>query len=98
MPSVEHWIFKALDDLKNDAREQSRHQTTAMNALSEAIREEMRAKSDAAAELEKRVTIIETERTQEKNLSIKRGAWAGIFSAAGLSVGLEVLKYLFNRP
>ncbi len=44
------------------------------------------------AKVESRVTIIETERREEAKLAIKRGTWAGILAAFGLTALWELLK------
>ena len=43
-------------------------------------------------DVERRVTVIETRRDEEAKLSIKRGTWAGLLAAFGLTVAWEVLR------
>ena len=48
--------------------------------------------------VEHRVTIIETQRTEEAKQSMKRGAWAGFWAAAGITTLLELMRVIFHRP
>ena len=48
--------------------------------------------------VEHRVTIIETQRGEESKQSVKRGAWAGFWAAAGITTLLELMRVLFHRP
>lgn len=50
------------------------------------------AKDDAA--VEKRVTRIEIERQGEQNQAMKRGTWAAMIGAAGLTAAWEAVKHV----
>lgn len=53
------------------------------------------AKDDAV--VEKRVTIIETQRAEEAKVAMKHGAWAGVIAAAGLSGAIQLVKAYFGK-
>lgn len=44
-----------------------------------------------------RVLVIETQRADEAKAAVKRGAWAGILAAAGLTGVVELGKALFGK-
>ena len=63
---------------------------------------ELRNKFDAhesiTRELQLALNTIATERRVEKEQLLKRGTWAGILAAAGLTGALEVIKHWAGRP
>lgn len=50
------------------------------------------------AEVEHRVTVIETERAGEGKQAVKRGTLIGIVAGAGAAVVADLVKGLFQRP
>ena len=76
-------FFAALDKLRDHIE---------LAALRIEVKLDAHAKDDLL--VMNRVTVIEATMAEEAKQSIKRGAWAGIFAAAGLGVAWEVLRTL----
>lgn len=87
---TEQQFYEALTALRADHQEQYERFSKDLREGFDKLRDEMRAQNG-------RVTRLETAREFEEKQAVKRGTWAGIFSAAGLTGVLEGLKHLMSR-
>lgn len=94
-------LFSALQQLEErlNARIDGSHARLrdtvdrAVTTLSDKL--DAHAKDDEAVAT--RVTVLETVSAEEEKQAIKRGAWAGIFAAFGLTAAWELLKMLGHK-
>ena len=90
------WLFNELSMLKDETKERHERLRGDMKSGFDllVVKLDQHAKDDAA--VEKRVTIIETQRTDEEKQAVRRGTWAGILAAAGLTGALKAIEHLWK--
>ena len=91
------WIFEALERLRADMNAQHVRMRDDMNAGLSNIRAELQVQNGRVQKTETRLTVIETEREGEKSQALKRGTWAGLLAAGGVTLGVEWVKRMW-RP
>ena len=48
-------------------------------------------------DVERRVVIIETQRTEEAKLQLRRGTWAGLLAGVAIQVAMKIADYVTGR-
>ena len=90
------WLFQRLNTLEDQMREQHQRLRSDMNAGFMQVTHEVRVGFVSTDERLKdhgdRILVIETTRMMERREAGKRGTWAGIAAASGLTVIWELLK------
>jgi hypothetical protein len=79
------WLYNELTDLRREVREQHTRLRTDMNKGFEGMREELSHRDPQCSDHSNRLIVIETERKLEKARVIRRGTWAGLIAATGLT-------------
>jgi hypothetical protein len=71
-----------------------------LGAKIDAARDSVEQKLDAHAEddllVANRVLVIETQRAEERTAAMKRGVWAGIMAASGVSLVIEGMRHFWK--
>ena len=87
------WLHEELRSLRQDMT--VLHQTT--RAELQGLGQQILAKLESHAEDDRlvanRVLVIETQRSEEAKQSMKRGTWAGILAAGGITGTVEIVKH-----
>lgn len=91
--SIFHQMFS---DLREDIRGQHTRQSEAIANLDARVHLESVAIQARLRAVENAVLVIQTERQSEERLATKRGAYAGIIAAVGLTALWEVIKGLWG--
>jgi len=91
-PERPDWLYEELRDLREQHREAHARLRTDMNAGFAAMTQEMRWRSERLDDHSQRLVIIETERKGEQSQAMKRGTWAALLGAAGLTAAWEGWK------
>jgi hypothetical protein len=96
-PLPDHWVLQALQDLRADMRDQHRRIRDDMNKGFDALHEGIRGHAERLSDHSDRLITIETERKIEAANALKRGTWAGIAAASGVTVLINLAKWAFSR-
>lgn len=100
MPMTEEfrtWLWDTMETMRQQMTDQHGRLRQDISAGADKLRLEMREMSGKVDELGRAVVRIEAQREIEERQSVRRGTWAGILAAAGLTALLEVLKSWFHR-
>ena len=97
-PTTDHgWIYEALQALRNDMTQQHTRLREDVNRGFDAMRVTMEAQNDRMNDHSDRLVVIETERRSEAAHALRRGTWAGIAAAAGLTAAIDAVKWMAHR-
>lgn len=91
------WLYEMLEGMRQDQRDSLAQMRIDMNKGFDQMRDEMQIQNGRVRKSEDRLTIIETQRTEEDKQAVKRGVWAGLVASAGLTGVLKVLESVFHR-
>lgn len=91
------WLFETLSDIKAQEVRHSAELRAEMRDGFKALSAAFEAHEGQDRKVADRVLVIETQRADEAKAAIKRGAWAGIVAAAGLTGLIQIGKALFGK-
>jgi hypothetical protein len=91
------WLWDTMTSMREEMTAQHGRLRSDISAGADRLRQEIREVSDKVDTLSKAVVRIEAQRELEEKQSVRRGAWAGILAAAGLTALLEGFKAWFHR-
>jgi hypothetical protein len=91
------WLFDKLDQLSEQMTSQHSRLREDMHVGFDKLREEMRVQNGRVTETVHRVTVLETRSEDDRAAASRRGTWAGIVAAAGLTGLLEGIRALWRH-
>lgn len=93
-PVTQGQFFEAMKQLREDSHESHKRLRETIEGGFEKVGERFDAHEREDRIVANDVLIIKTQRQMEAAQALKRGAWAGIIAAAGLTGALEAVKHL----
>ena len=94
------WLLNRLDVIEAQMREQHQRLRSDMNAgflsLTTEMRNTVAAMTPTCVAHGDRLLVIETERKIEAGRAMKRGTWAGLAAAAGLTGLIKIIEHWFG--
>lgn len=97
MPDQSDWLLKMLETIQRDHKESIAELRLEMKGDFDDVKGLLREQNGRIGRAETRLTVIETERTQEDKQAMKKGTlWGGI-SAAGVTGLIEALRAFLSK-
>jgi hypothetical protein len=91
------WLEKRLDAIELQMTEQHQRLRSDMYAGFDKVAAKLDQHADDDAKVANRVLVIETNIAAEERQAVKRGTWAGLLAAFGLTAGWELVQKIW-RP
>lgn len=92
------WLWNELNALRDTITSQHQRVREDINAGFTRVSHEVKEVDRRIADQLARIIVIETERGIEKTQAVKRGTWAGLIAASGITVALKLLDRYFGQP
>ena len=86
------WLWDTMTGMRDEMAAQHGRLRSDISAGADRLRMEIREVSEKVDTLSRAVVRIEAQRELEEKQSVRRGAWAGILAAAGLTALWELIK------
>lgn len=90
-------FFEAHQQIMQEMQRLHVRQREHIDAKVAEVRESLDDQAKEHRMVERRVTIIETQREDEAQQAVKRSTWAGLLAAAGLTGVVELVKVWAGR-
>ena len=97
LPMPSEWLLDRFNSLETQLREQHQRLRSDMNAGFVRLEDRMANHIQDDNAVADRVLRMETQREDEAKAAVRRGTWAGLLAAAGLSGAVEVFKIWLHR-
>lgn len=96
--TMDAWLYDHIEAVRSDFREAHKRLRGDLTDQLSRLERKFDEHAAQARRIETSLTVIQTERDMEERLHTRRGAWAGIVAAAGLTGLIETAKHFFGKP
>lgn len=93
-PVSQELFFATIDQLRKEADDRHQRLRQAISDGFHDLTKKLEEHSKEARSVADRVLTMETQRTEEKAQAVRRGTWAGLAAASGVSLLFEIWRRL----